>query len=70
MKNTPLAAIVTVGELLAGKRLDAPPSRQTSVTYKRAPKGPAVARIDTATDPQFISLILAGATFARGGTSC
>jgi hypothetical protein len=27
-----------VGDLLAGKRLDAPPSRQTSVTYKRAPK--------------------------------
>lgn len=30
--------IVTVGELLAGKRLDIPPVRQTSVTYKRAPK--------------------------------
>jgi hypothetical protein len=29
---------VTVGELLDGRRLDAPPSRQTSVTYKRAPK--------------------------------
>ncbi len=30
--------IVTVGELLAGKKLDIPPVRQTSVTYKRAPK--------------------------------
>ena len=30
--------IVTVGELLAGKRIDMPPVRQTSVTYKRAPK--------------------------------
>jgi hypothetical protein len=30
--------IVTVGELLDGKKLDAPPSRQTSVTYKRAPR--------------------------------
>jgi DNA modification methylase len=30
--------IVTVGELLGGKRLDIPPVRQTSVTYKRAPK--------------------------------
>jgi hypothetical protein len=30
--------IVTVGELLDGKRIDMPPIRQTSVTYKRAPK--------------------------------
>ena len=30
--------ILTVGELLAGKKLDAPPPRQTSRTYKRAPK--------------------------------
>ena len=30
--------ILTVGELLAGKTLDAPPARQTSLTYKRAPK--------------------------------
>jgi DNA modification methylase len=30
--------IITVGELLAGKRLDAPPARQTSVTYKIAPR--------------------------------
>jgi hypothetical protein len=29
---------VTVGELLEGKKLDAPPPRQTSVTFKRAPK--------------------------------
>jgi DNA modification methylase len=34
----PNLQIVTVGDLLAGKKLDAPPSRQTSVTYKRAPK--------------------------------
>ena len=30
--------ILTVGELLDGKKLDAPPPRQTSRTYKRAPK--------------------------------
>ena len=30
--------ILTVGELMAGKKLDAPPPRQTSRTYKRAPK--------------------------------
>lgn len=34
----PKLQIITVGELLAGKRLDIPPVRQTSVTYKRAPK--------------------------------
>ena len=34
----PRLQIVTVCELLAGKRLDIPPVRQTSVTYKRAPK--------------------------------
>jgi DNA modification methylase len=34
----PKLQIVTVGDLLEGKKLDAPPSRQTSVTYKRAPK--------------------------------
>jgi hypothetical protein len=34
----PKLQIVTVGDLLNGKKLDAPPSRQTSVTYKRAPK--------------------------------
>ena len=34
----PRLQIVTVGELLAGKRLDIPPVRQTSLTYKRAPK--------------------------------
>ena len=27
-----------MGELLDGKRIDMPPIRQTSVTYKRAPK--------------------------------
>jgi DNA modification methylase len=34
----PRLQIVTVGELLAGKRLDIPPVRQTSVTHRRAPK--------------------------------
>jgi len=34
----PRLQIVTVGELVAGKRLDIPPVRQTNVTYKRAPK--------------------------------
>ncbi len=34
----PKLQIVTVGDLLDGKKLDAPPSRQTSVTYKKAPK--------------------------------
>ena len=34
----PRLQIVTVGELLDGKRIDMPPVRQTSVTYKRAPK--------------------------------
>ena len=29
---------LTVGELLAGNRIDMPPVRQTSVTFKRAPK--------------------------------
>ena len=34
----PRVQILTVGELLAGKKLDAPPPRQTSRTYKLAPK--------------------------------
>ena len=34
----PKLQIVTVGELLDGKRVDMPPIRQTSVTYKQAPK--------------------------------
>ena len=34
----PRVQILTVGELLAGKKLDTPPPRQTSRTYKRAPK--------------------------------
>jgi adenine-specific DNA-methyltransferase len=34
----PRLQIITVGELLAGKRLDIPPVRQTSVTYKRVPR--------------------------------
>ena len=34
----PRVQILTVGEILDGKKLDAPPPRQTSLTYKRAPK--------------------------------
>ena len=34
----PRLQIVTVDELLDGKKLDAPPPRQTSVTFKRAPR--------------------------------
>jgi DNA modification methylase len=34
----PTLQIVAVGELLDGQRIDMPPIRQTSVTYKRAPK--------------------------------
>jgi len=36
----PKLQILTVGELLAGNRIDMPPIRQTDVTYKRAPKAP------------------------------
>ena len=34
----PRLQIVTVGELLDGRQLSAPPPRQTSVTFKRAPR--------------------------------
>ena len=34
----PRLQIVAMGELLEGKRIDMPPIRQTSVTYKRAPQ--------------------------------
>ena len=34
----PRLQIVTVGELLDGQKLEAPPSRQTSATFKRAPR--------------------------------
>ena len=34
----PRLQLMTVGELLDGRKLDAPPPRQTSVTFKRAPK--------------------------------
>ena len=44
----PRVQILTVGELLAGKTLDAPPARQTSLTYKRAPK----ARKEAGTQPK------------------
>lgn len=39
----PKMQIVTVGDLLDGKRIDMPPVRQTSVTFKRAPKAAAKA---------------------------
>ena len=46
----PRLQIVTVGELLDGYKLDAPPPRQTSVTFKRAPrvtpKGPVEQRLE------------------------
>jgi hypothetical protein len=34
----PRLQIVTIADLLGRKRIDMPPVRQTSVTYKRAPK--------------------------------
>jgi hypothetical protein len=34
----PRIQLLTVGELLAGKRIDCPPLRQTSRTFKQAPK--------------------------------
>ena len=37
-KASSASQIVTVGELLDGQKLDAPPPRQTSVTFKRAPR--------------------------------
>ena len=37
-RKHPRLQIVTVGELLDGQKLDAPPPRQTSVTFKRAPR--------------------------------
>ena len=37
-RSHPKLQIVTVGDLLDGGRIDMPPVRQTSVTYKRAPK--------------------------------
>ena len=42
--------IVTVGELLGGKRIDMPPVRQTSVTYKRAPRAAPKAAETSALD--------------------
>ncbi|MEN6571414.1 MAG: DNA methyltransferase [Anaerolineaceae bacterium] len=36
--NHPKIQILTVAELLAGKRIDMPPVRQTNITYKRAVK--------------------------------
>jgi len=37
-QDYPRLQILTVGELLSGKRLDAPPIGQTSVTFRRAPR--------------------------------
>lgn len=34
----PRLQILTVGELLAGQRIDYPPAQQVNVTFKRAPK--------------------------------
>jgi site-specific DNA-methyltransferase (adenine-specific) len=39
----PRLQIITVGELLAGRRIDMPPVRQTSVTYTQAPKATRIA---------------------------
>jgi hypothetical protein len=47
--------LVTVGELLSvsGKRIDMPPLRQTSVTFRRAPKAKVeiVSRLRSIWDP-------------------
>jgi len=37
-QKDPKIQILTIAELLKGTRIDMPPIRQTSVTYKRAPK--------------------------------
>ena len=34
----PRLQLLAVADLLAGKRIDYPPERQTNVTYKRAPE--------------------------------
>ena len=34
----PRLQVITVGELLEGKRVDMPPVKHTNVTFKRAPK--------------------------------
>jgi site-specific DNA-methyltransferase (adenine-specific) len=46
-KNYPRLQVVTVGELLAGKRLDAPPTGQVNVTFRRAPRatGPSASTL-------------------------
>jgi hypothetical protein len=36
--NHPRLQILTVAELLAGRRIDAPPSQQVDVTFKKAPR--------------------------------
>lgn len=45
----PRLQILTIEELLNGKRIDCPPLRQVNVTYKRAPK----ARVETVKQPGF-----------------
>jgi hypothetical protein len=37
-KKYPRLQILTVAELLEGKKIDYPPAQQTNVTFKKAPK--------------------------------
>jgi len=37
-KKYPRLQLLTVAELLGGKRMDYPPSKQVNVTFKKAPK--------------------------------
>jgi len=37
-RKYPRLQILTIAELLAGKRIDYPPSRAVDVTFKKAPK--------------------------------
>ena len=37
-RDYPKLQLITVEELLAGKKIDYPPSKEVDVTYKRAPK--------------------------------
>lgn len=45
-KDYPRLQILTVGELLVGKGIDMPPSKQVNATFKKGPKARA-ARVDT-----------------------
>jgi site-specific DNA-methyltransferase (adenine-specific) len=44
-QDYPRLQIITVGELLSGKRLNAPPAGHVSVTFKRAPRARAAAGV-------------------------